>query len=97
MSIDSDIAAIAKDMNVITPISSLDESFCDNPGRVENIPNYELDHSVMLEDGRTEGQEASDINGCNEDSTQCTSDAAGILTQFAAHEDGPSVMCPRKK
>ena len=97
MSIDSDIAAIAKDMNVITPISSLDESFCDNPGRVENIPNYELDHSVMLEDGRTEGQEASDINGCNEDSTQCTSDATGILTQFAAHEDGPSVMCPRKK
>jgi len=97
MSIDSDIAAIAKDTNVISPVSSLDDSFCDSPGSLEDICSYELDCSVMLEGGRTEGQEASDINSYNKDSTQFTSDATGTLTPFAAHEDGLSVMCPRTK
>ena len=97
MSIDCDVAAIAKDINVVSPLSSLHDSFCDCSGRIENIPSYELDCSVMLEDGRTEVREAADINSCNKDSTQFTSDATGALTPPAAREDGPNVMCPRTK
>jgi hypothetical protein len=97
MSIDCVIAAIMKDVNVVSPVSSLHDSFCHNSDRIENIHSYELDCSVMLEDGRTEVQEAADINNCNKDSALFTSDAAGTLTPSAAHEDGPSVMCPRTK
>ena len=97
MSIDCDITDIAKDINVISPVSRLDDSSCDSPDRMENIPSYELDCSVMLEDGRTEVQKAADMNNCNTDSTQLTSDATGPLTPYAAHEDGPFVVCPRTK
>jgi len=89
MSIDSDIAAIAKDMNVVSPLSSLDDSSSDSSGSIENIATYELECSVMLEDERTEVREAADINSCNKDSTQFTSDATGGLIPSAAHEDGP--------
>jgi hypothetical protein len=100
MSIDCDIAAIAKDVNVVSPLSPLsssDDSFCDSSGSIENIPTYELDCSVMLEDERTEVQEAADINSCNKDSRQFTSDASVGLTPSASREDGPSVVCPRTK
>ena len=95
MFIDCDVAAILKDTYVVSAVSSLDSSFCDSSDWIENIPSWELDFSVMLEDGRTEVQEAADINSCNRDSTQFTSTATGTLTPFAAHEDGPSVMCQR--
>jgi len=97
MSTDCDIAAIAEDVNVVSPVSSFNDSFCDNSDRIENIPSYELESSVVLEDGRTEVQEAADINSCNKDSAHFTPDATGSLTPSAAYENGPSVMCPRTK
>lgn len=95
MSIDWDIAAIMKDVNVVCPVSILDDSLCHNSHRIENIPSCELDCSLTLEDGRTDVQEAADLNSCNKDSALFTSDATGTLTPSAAHEDGPSVMCSR--
>jgi hypothetical protein len=97
MSTDCDIAAIAEDVNVVSPVSSFNDSFCDNSDRIENIPSYELECSVVLEDGRTEVQEAADINSCNKDSAHFTPDATGTLTPSAAYENGPSLMCPRTK
>jgi hypothetical protein len=48
-----------------------------------------------LEDIGTEFQKAADINDLNKDSSQFTSTATGTLTTFTAHEDGPSVVCPK--
>jgi hypothetical protein len=63
-SIDSDIAAILEEMKVVSPVSNFSDSSCDTSDRIENIPSYELDCSVVLEDGRTEVQEVADINSC---------------------------------
>jgi hypothetical protein len=97
MSIDCDITDIAKDINVISPVSRLDDSSFNMSDIIENIPNYEQGYSNTLEDTRTEVQKAADMNNCNTDSTQLTSDATGPLTPYAAHEDGPFVVCPRTK
>ena len=93
MCIDYDVAAIVREMSVVSPVSSLDDSFCDGSEIIENIPSCELDCSVMLEDKKTEPQEATDIQSCDKDHTQCTSVVTTILTPSAAREDDSSVMC----
>jgi hypothetical protein len=97
MMIDCDIAVIGNDVNGVSPVSRIDDFSCDSSDRIENIPSYELDCSIMLEGGRTEVQEAADINSCNKDTAQFASDATGTLIPSAACEDGPSVMRPRSK
>jgi hypothetical protein len=97
MSIDCDITAILKEVEVTSPVSNLDDSFSDSSDMVVNISGYELDYSVMSENVRTEVHAAADINNCNKESTQFTSDAKGTLTPFVAHEDGPPVVCPITK
>jgi hypothetical protein len=97
MSIDCDITAIVKEVKVLSPVSNLDDSFSDNSDMVENIPSGELDFCVLSEDVRTEVQKAADINSCNKDSTQFTSDARGTLTPCAALEDGTSIAYPTTK
>lgn len=90
MKIDCDIAAIVKDFEVVSPVSSIHDLLCDRSDKIENIPDYELDCSVMLKDLRTEVQEAVDINSCNKYGTQFTANTKG--TPFAAHDNGPSIM-----
>jgi hypothetical protein len=90
MSTNCDVAAIAEVFNVVSPGSSFDNSFCDNSDRIENIPSHERECSVMLEDGRTEVQEAADINSCNKDSAHFTADATGTLAPSAAYK----TICP---
>jgi hypothetical protein len=90
MKIDCDFAAIVEDFKVVSPVSSIHDLLCDSSDRIENIPNYESDCSVLLEYVGTEVQEAIDINSCNNDGTQFIADAKE--TPFATHEDGPSIM-----
>ena len=82
-------------LKTVSPISSMGDSCCEMSHVIENIPTFVLGYSKSLEDLKTEVQEAADINSSNKDSTQFTSNATGILTPSAAHEDGPSFMCPR--
>ena len=84
-----------EELKTVSPISSVDDFCCEMSDIIKNIPTFELSYSKILEDGTTEVQEAADINSSNKDSTQFTSNATGILTPSAAHEDGPSFMCPR--
>jgi hypothetical protein len=96
-SIDYSVAAIVKEFKTVSPVSSFDDSFSESSDIVQNIPNYELDFSVILQDVRTEVQKVADINSSNEDSTQFVSDARGTSTPFATCEDGLSTVRPRAK
>jgi hypothetical protein len=97
MNMDCEVDAIVKEFKTVSPISSLDDSFCESSDIVENIPSYELDCSVLLEDAGAEVQKAADINSCNQDSAHFISDARATLTPFAAYEDGPCDMFPKTK
>jgi hypothetical protein len=95
MSVDCEVDAIVKEFKIVSPISNLEGSFCESSDTTENIPSYELDCSVILEDVRTDVQRAADISSCNKDSAQFISDARGTLIPFSAHEDGPCGMFPK--
>ena len=95
MCFDYDVAAIAKDMIVVSPVSNFDDSSSDGSDRIENVPSYELDCSVMLKGVETAVQEVAVTDSCNKDTIQFKSDATGTVTPSAAPEDGSSVMCPR--
>ena len=63
--------------------------------RIENIPSYELDCSVMLKGVETAVQEAAVTDSCNKDTIQFKSEATGTVTPSASPEDVSSVMFPR--
>jgi hypothetical protein len=97
MSIDCDITAIVKEVEVPSPVSNLDDSFSYTSDMTENIPSCELDCSVMSEDVRTDVQKAADVNSRNKDGTQFKPDARGTSTPCAALEADSSIVCARTK